>query len=204
MARSTSRALTLETRDEGAGPRSRRAGRGPSPAGTTTARGCSPPGRGRTRPGSTSTSRPPCPTPAVTVTQSGIPQRPPGLARRPDRPRRGRDVARDVRVRRRCPTSRPGALRARYASTRAAPMPEPPPITSARPSSVVAHVPPFGTASGPRPELLRARPYPARVTNSGTRSQLGGPVAKVHHSAIVTRDVETSLVFWRDGSASRC
>jgi catechol 2,3-dioxygenase-like lactoylglutathione lyase family enzyme len=24
-------------------------------------------------------------------------------------------------------------------------------------------------------------------------------VAKVHHSAIVTRDVETSLVFWRDG-----
>jgi catechol 2,3-dioxygenase-like lactoylglutathione lyase family enzyme len=25
------------------------------------------------------------------------------------------------------------------------------------------------------------------------------PVAKVHHSAIATRDVEASLVFWRDG-----
>ncbi len=37
------------------------------------------------------------------------------------------------------------------------------------------------------------------VTESWPHLPPGGPLAKVHHSAIATRDVEASLVFWRDG-----
>ena len=45
----------------------------------------------------------------------------------------------------------------------------------------------------------RPRPYPAGGDKLWASSLFGGPVAKVHHSAIATRDVEASLLFWRDG-----
>src|SRR5580704_16336846 len=68
--------------------------------------------------------------------------------------------------------------------------------------------PPTTSATGPFPSSLIALPFrsdpgPDRTRRGMTDSELSllteAAVARVHHAAIGTRDVEASLVFWRDG-----
>ena len=119
--------------------------------------------------GLTSTSIPPWPTPAVTVTR---PESPSAAAsrRRPGRPHRGRSRRNRRPVRPRCPTSRPGCAETGTPRPKAAPMPDrlrsPGPVPQRR---------------GPCASLRQPTRFPVRpasgqtvtrqtVTNSGPRS----------------------------------
>src|SRR5580704_13894923 len=68
--------------------------------------------------------------------------------------------------------------------------------------------PPTTSATGPFPSSLIALPFrsdpgPDRTRRGMTDSELSllteAAVARVHHAAIGTCDVEASLSFWRDG-----